>query len=83
MCNSENNSCRAIFHLAGTGKFWLCLLGAPVGALIPRFVVKLLVQRYCPNDIQIAREAEKFGTLREELEGTEIEMNPIIDHPNR
>ncbi|KAH7862952.1 hypothetical protein Vadar_011455 [Vaccinium darrowii] len=72
----------AIFHLAGTGMFWLCLLGAPVGALIPRFVVKLLVQRYRPDDIQIAREAEKFGSSRE-FEGTEIEMNPMFDQPRR
>ena len=53
-----------------------------MGALIPRFVVKLFVQYYRPSDVQIAREAEKFGNFRE-FGGTEIEMNPIFDPPRR
>ncbi|GFY81198.1 aminophospholipid ATPase 1 [Actinidia rufa] len=72
----------AIFHLAKTGLFWLCLIGISVGAMIPRFVVKLFVQYYRPSDIQIAREAEKFGNFRE-FGGAEIEMNPIFDPPRR
>ncbi|CAL5381428.1 unnamed protein product [Camellia sinensis] len=67
----------AIVHLAQTGLFWLCLLGIPIGALIPRFVVKFFVQYYRADDIQIAREAEKFGGFG----GAEIEMNPIFDPP--
>ncbi|KAI8025640.1 Phospholipid-transporting ATPase 1 [Camellia lanceoleosa] len=55
----------AIVHLAQTGLFWLCLLGIPIGALIPRFVVKIFVQYYGADDIQIAREAEKFEGFRE------------------
>lgn len=72
----------AIIHLARTGLFWLCLLGIPIGALIPRFVVKIFVQYYGADDIQIAREAEKFGGFRE-FGGGEIEMNPIFDPPRR
>ncbi|KAI8025647.1 Phospholipid-transporting ATPase 1 [Camellia lanceoleosa] len=55
----------AIVHLAQTGLFWWCLLGIPIGALIPRFVVKNFVQYYGADYIQIAREAEKFGGFRE------------------
>ncbi|KAI8027141.1 Protein FIP2 [Camellia lanceoleosa] len=55
----------AIVHLAQTGLFWLCLLGIPIGALIPRFVVKIFVQYCGADDIQIAREAEKFEGFRE------------------
>ncbi|GMP40998.1 hypothetical protein CsSME_00011252 [Camellia sinensis var. sinensis] len=72
----------AIVHLAQTGLFWLCLLGIPIGALIPRFVVKFFVQCYRADDIQIAREAEKFRGFRE-FEGAKIEMNPIFDSPRR
>uniref|UniRef100_A0A5B7BT59 Phospholipid-transporting ATPase n=1 Tax=Davidia involucrata TaxID=16924 RepID=A0A5B7BT59_DAVIN len=72
----------AIFHLVKTGLFWLCLLGIPVATMIPRFVVKIFIQYYRPSDVQIAREAEKFGNFRE-LGGAEIEMNPIFDPPRR
>ncbi|KAK9282793.1 hypothetical protein L1049_011014 [Liquidambar formosana] len=71
----------AIFHIGKTRLFWLCLLGILIAGLIPRFVVKFLNQYYNPRDIHIAREAEKFGNLRE-LGGAEIEMNPILD-PSR
>ncbi|KAL4578028.1 hypothetical protein LXL04_014143 [Taraxacum kok-saghyz] len=64
----------AIFHLAGDGLFWICLIGIVVASLIPRFVVKTLMQRYKPTDVQIAGEAEKFGGLIESRSG-EIEMN--------
>ncbi|KAA8544851.1 hypothetical protein F0562_019635 [Nyssa sinensis] len=72
----------AIFHLVKTGLFWLCLLGILVATMIPRFVVKIFVQYYKPSDVQIAREAEKFGNFRE-LESAEIEMNPIFHPPRR
>ncbi|KAK4766163.1 hypothetical protein SAY87_007805 [Trapa incisa] len=72
----------AIFHAAGTWVFWLCLLAIIVAALVPRLVVKFFHQYYCPSDIQIAREAEKYGRLRDH--GTvEIEMNPILEPPRR
>ncbi|KAG8363760.1 hypothetical protein BUALT_Bualt19G0055900 [Buddleja alternifolia] len=69
----------AFFHIANTELFWVCLLGIAVGALIPRFVVKIFVQYYVPNDIQIAREAEKFGNLTI----TQIEMHQILESPSR
>lgn len=68
--------CRAFFHIAGNGLFWLCLLGVIVGALLPRFVVKVVNQHYTPSDIQIAREAEKFGNFSA-LGNAEVEMNRI------
>lgn len=73
---------RTIFHVASTGLFWLCLLGIIIAALLPRFVVKFLYQYYSPCDVQIAREAEKFGNPRE-LGAVQIEMNPILDRPQR
>ncbi|XP_022742411.1 phospholipid-transporting ATPase 1-like isoform X2 [Durio zibethinus] len=70
----------AIFEIAKTRLFWLCLLAIIVAALIPRFVVKVLYQLYTPCDVQIAREAEKFQT-QIESGAVEIEMNPILDPP--
>ncbi|KAK0592320.1 hypothetical protein LWI29_017186 [Acer saccharum] len=70
----------AIFNVANTGLFWLCLLAIIVAALIPRFIVKVLYQYYYPCDVQIAREAEKLGRQRE-FGAVEIEMNPISDPP--
>ncbi|KAK1410720.1 hypothetical protein QVD17_37259 [Tagetes erecta] len=64
----------AIFHLASDGKFWFCLIGIIIASLIPRFVVKTLVQHYRPSDIQIAGEAEKV-TNSTESRNAEIEMN--------
>ncbi|XP_012454367.1 phospholipid-transporting ATPase 1 [Gossypium raimondii] len=72
----------AIFEIAKTGLFWLCLLAIIVAALIPRFVVKALYQLYAPCDVQIAREAEKFRTLCESG-AVEIEMNSILEVPRR
>ncbi|KAG6763373.1 hypothetical protein POTOM_030787 [Populus tomentosa] len=72
----------AIFHVAKTELFWLCLLAIVLAALIPRYVVKLLYQYYSPCDIQIAREAEKFGSPRESR-NTKIETNPILGSPHR
>ncbi|PIN06548.1 P-type ATPase [Handroanthus impetiginosus] len=69
----------AFFHIAKTELFWLCLLGITIGALVPRFVVKVFVERLRPNDIQIVREAEKFRSSRE----SQIEMNQIFDPSRR
>ncbi|KAK4384520.1 Phospholipid-transporting ATPase 1, partial [Sesamum angolense] len=68
----------AFFEIAGTKLFWVCLLGITVGALLPHFVVKVIVQYSSPSDLQIAREAEKFQNSRE-LRHAQIEMNPIFD----
>lgn len=68
----------AIFYLAKTGLFWLCLLGIIVAAVVPRFIVKVFSQCYFPSDIQISREAEKFGSSRQ-LGVAEIEMNQFLD----
>ncbi|KAI3506322.1 hypothetical protein L1887_28679 [Cichorium endivia] len=64
----------AIFDLASKGSFWICLLGIQIAAVVPRFGIKMFIQHCKPSDIQIAREAEKFGS---QLESTsqEIEMN--------
>ncbi|TKY68489.1 Phospholipid-transporting ATPase 1 [Spatholobus suberectus] len=72
----------AIFHAAGTGLFWLCLLGIVIAALLPRLVVKYIYQYYFPSDIQISREAEKFGNPRDNG-GGQIEMLPVSDGPPR
>ncbi|KAJ6317271.1 hypothetical protein OIU76_012919 [Salix suchowensis] len=67
----------AIFNIMGQGSFWVCLLGIITAALLPRFVVKVLYQHFTPDDIQIAREAEKLGSLRGIA--VEVEMNPIME----
>ncbi|KAL2581430.1 hypothetical protein GLYMA_15G215400v4 [Glycine max] len=72
----------AIFHAAGTGLFWLCLLGTVIAALLPRLVVKYMYQYYFPSDIQISRETEKFGNPRDNG-GGQIEMLPVSDGPPR
>ncbi|KAL5149168.1 Phospholipid-transporting ATPase 1 [Glycine soja] len=51
----------AFFDAAGTGLFWLLLLGIIVTALLPHLVVKFVYQYYFPDDIQICREAEKIA----------------------
>ncbi|KAI3813934.1 hypothetical protein L1987_18669 [Smallanthus sonchifolius] len=65
----------AIFDLVSKGSFWICLLGIQIAALFPRFGIKMFIQHCKPSDIQIAREADKFGNSME-LTGQEIEMNP-------
>lgn len=72
----------AIFHAAGEAKFWFCLLSITIAALAPRFVVKAYIRHARPRDIQIAREGEKFRNLRDS-QTAEIEMNPIVDPPQR
>ncbi|KAF1885381.1 hypothetical protein Lal_00029270 [Lupinus albus] len=72
----------AMFDVAGTGLFWLCLVGTVITALLPRFVVKYVYQYYFPNDIQISREAENFGNTRVNERG-HIEMHSISYAPLR
>ncbi|XP_042061135.1 phospholipid-transporting ATPase 1-like isoform X1 [Salvia splendens] len=72
----------AFFHIVNTGLFWVCLSLIMIGALLPRFAVKVFVQYYGHNDIQIAREAEKFGNTRRYSQ-TQIEMHQIFDLPHR
>ncbi|KAL3631688.1 Alanine--tRNA ligase [Castilleja foliolosa] len=72
----------AFFHVADTKLFWVCLVGITIGALVPHFVVKTFVNYCRPNNIQIAREAEKFGNSTESRDA-QIEMNPIFDPPRR
>lgn len=68
--------------IAKTKLFWVCLLGIIAGALLPRFVVKVFIQHCKPNDIHIAREAEKSENSRESHQReAQIEMNPIFDLP--
>ncbi|KAI4332833.1 hypothetical protein L6164_017710 [Bauhinia variegata] len=68
----------AFFEAAGTGLFWLLLLGTIIAALLPHLVVKYVYQYYFPNDIQISREAEKLENSRV-VEAGQIEMHPIPD----
>ncbi|KAK6928982.1 P-type ATPase, N-terminal, partial [Dillenia turbinata] len=72
----------AIFHVAGTAAFWLCLLVIIVAALVPRFAVKFCFDYFRPSDIQIAREAEKFGDATQ-LGGAEIELNQMQEPPQK
>lgn len=57
----------------------MCLLGIIIGGLLPRFVFKVFIQYCSHNDIQIAREAEKFGNFRD----TQLEMNHLVGPSQR
>jgi phospholipid-transporting ATPase len=59
------NFSRAIFHLMGTGLFWLLLLIIVFTAMVPHFVIKAFTEHFRPSDIQIAREMEKFGNVNQ------------------
>ncbi|KDP39499.1 hypothetical protein JCGZ_04163 [Jatropha curcas] len=72
----------AFFEIAKTGLFWCCLLAIIVASLLPRLIVKVLYEYFSPCDIQIMREAEKFGNRRDNGV-VEIEMNPIVDPSQR
>ncbi|XP_023767097.1 phospholipid-transporting ATPase 1 [Lactuca sativa] len=68
----------AIFNLARSGLFWICLFGILIVSMIPRFVIKMFMQHCKPSDTQIAREAEKFrNSMALTRNGgiEEIEMN--------
>ncbi|KAH9329629.1 hypothetical protein KI387_001737 [Taxus chinensis] len=50
-----------IFHIMTWGSYWLNLFLIICLALLPRFLVKIIKQRFWPSDIQIAREVEITG----------------------
>ncbi|KAG7027531.1 Phospholipid-transporting ATPase 1, partial [Cucurbita argyrosperma subsp. argyrosperma] len=50
-----------IFHLAKSPTYWLTILLIIVVGLLPRYLFKVVNQRFWPSDIQIAREAEVLG----------------------
>ncbi|KAL2621212.1 hypothetical protein R1flu_001417 [Riccia fluitans] len=50
-------------HIMGEAAFWFDLLLIIPIALLPRFCVTVVKQRFFPSDIQIAREGEIMGTL--------------------
>ncbi|XP_077241181.1 phospholipid-transporting ATPase 1-like [Tasmannia lanceolata] len=70
----------AIFHLASSGLFWANLLAILVTAMVPRFLVKVFNQHVRPGDVQIAREAEKFGNSTG-YSALDVEMNTISEPP--
>ncbi|KAK9735052.1 hypothetical protein RND81_04G180700 [Saponaria officinalis] len=72
----------AIFHVMGRWSFWFCLLIVPIAGMIPRFTAKVFEQRFCPNDVQIAKEAEKLGTFSG-WENGETEMSRLQEPPPR
>ncbi|XP_022144115.1 phospholipid-transporting ATPase 1-like isoform X2 [Momordica charantia] len=47
-----------IFHLAKSPTYWLTIFLIIVVGLLPRYLFKVVNQRFWPSDIQIAREAE-------------------------
>ncbi|XP_024543304.1 phospholipid-transporting ATPase 1 isoform X2 [Selaginella moellendorffii] len=49
---------RVMFHMASTAVFWLNILLVIVVALLPRFCAKVLMQKFWPSDLHIARELE-------------------------
>ncbi|CAO2162165.1 unnamed protein product [Urochloa humidicola] len=55
----------AIFHIMGTGLFWLLLLIIVVTAMVPHFVIKAFTEHFRPSDIQIAREMEKVRNVNQ------------------
>ncbi|CAO2180256.1 unnamed protein product [Urochloa humidicola] len=55
----------AIFHIMGTGLFWLLLLIIVVTAMVPHFVIKAFTEHFRPRDIQIAREMEKLRNVNQ------------------
>jgi phospholipid-transporting ATPase len=63
----------SIYHIMGTGLFWLLLLIIVVAAMVPHFVVKALSEHFRPSDIQIAREMEKFMNVNQ-VNRSEIPM---------
>ncbi|KAK3163436.1 hypothetical protein QOZ80_1AG0003690 [Eleusine coracana subsp. coracana] len=66
----------AIFHIMGTGLFWLLLLIIIVTAMVPHFVIKAFTEHFRPSDIQIAREMEKFRNVSQ-LDRSEIPMRRL------
>ncbi|KAG1338875.1 Phospholipid-transporting ATPase 1 [Cocos nucifera] len=65
----------AVNHLMATETFWLCLLCILVLAMLPRFVIRVFGAYLQPNDIQIAREYEKFEK-RNDATAVDVSANP-------
>ncbi|KAF0917505.1 hypothetical protein E2562_020617 [Oryza meyeriana var. granulata] len=68
----------AIFHIMGTGLFWLLLLIIVVAAMVPHFAVKAFTEHFTPSDIQIAREREKFENVNQ-VNRSEVSMTRLHD----
>lgn len=66
---------RAVNHLMATKTFWLCLLCILVLAMLPRFVIRVFSAYLRPNDIQIAREYEKFEK-ENDASAVDVSANP-------
>nr|XP_019706336.1 phospholipid-transporting ATPase 1 isoform X1 [Elaeis guineensis] len=72
----------AIYHVMGTGLFWLLLFGITVAGMVPRFAMKAFTEYFFPSDIQIARELEKFGNL-DAVAASEIPMSTFSPRHRR
>ncbi|XP_052156599.1 phospholipid-transporting ATPase 1-like [Oryza glaberrima] len=68
----------AIFHIMGTGLFWLLLLIIVVAAMVPHFVIKAFTEYFTPSDIQVAREREKFENVNQ-VNRSEVPMTRLHD----
>ncbi|CAK9860551.1 unnamed protein product [Sphagnum jensenii] len=66
-----------VYHIAGDARSWLSLLLTVIIALVPRFCVKVLVQRIWASDIQIAREAEIIGGHFDCRSERSMELNEV------
>ncbi|XP_020583022.1 phospholipid-transporting ATPase 1 [Phalaenopsis equestris] len=70
----------AIFHVMATWLFWFCLAAILVAGMVPRFMMKAFSEFFFPNDIQIAREQEKFGNVNENQNRvSEVAMSSFSD----
>ncbi|XP_024535631.1 phospholipid-transporting ATPase 1 [Selaginella moellendorffii] len=63
-----------IHHAVGTAKYWFDLLLIMCLALLPRFMVKVVKQRWWASDIDIAREAEIISRRKSSPLPREIEL---------
>ncbi|KAJ7536498.1 hypothetical protein O6H91_12G071800 [Diphasiastrum complanatum] len=62
-----------MYHIVGSGSYWLDKILIVAIALLPRFCIGLIRQRISPTDIQIAREAEILrGTTRDPHSSMEL-----------
>ncbi|KAK4342597.1 hypothetical protein RND71_038413 [Anisodus tanguticus] len=57
---SHKTLLNTIYQLVKSPSYWFLILLIIVVALLPRFILKVIHQFFCPSDIQIAREAEKL-----------------------
>ncbi|KAG0450487.1 hypothetical protein HPP92_026716 [Vanilla planifolia] len=69
----------AIFHVMSTWTFWFCLVAILVAGMVPRLTTKAFTEFFLPNDIQIARELEKFRSVNGALV-SEVAMTTISNH---